>query len=250
MKKILFLMLSLAVASSAIAGPVKLQKNQISPSAKGVELTKAPTLAYQNVQTMNINAPKVLIPQHEAVPGLRLLERMSAATRAVVTEQPDGTVTYYKRTAGVGLYYASNTSPYVEYSDQSGIVTVVENGNTVWFKNLFYDGGIGLFGTYWIQGTKNSAGTQITIAKAQDVAYSSNYDAYVRIGTATMQAQTVSTNYPYGYRMRNLSKTGNITFNISNGVLTMANSQSSGGGAGSGIVTYWSDDAPARVLLR
>lgn len=236
-------MLSLAVTTSAFAGvKVNAQKALLQQNSRTTKVTKAPALAYnQNVQTMNIDVPRVQLPQHEVVPGLRLLDRNSA-TRAIVTEQPAGTVVYYKRTAGTAVWPGLDESPYVTNGNMSGFVMAVEDGNTVWFKNLLYDAGKA-FGTYWIKGTKNSAGTQITIAKGQDMGYSSQYDAYVRLGTASLTATTVSDTYPYGYRMRNLSTSGNITFTISNGVLIHQGSQSGAAGAGTnGLVAYWSDD--------
>ena len=182
MKKILFLMLSLAVTTGAFAG-VKVnsvQKGILPQATKSMKVTKAPAVAYkQNVQSMNINAPKVTPKQHQLMPieGMRALEQMTSNTfRAPHKADPAGTVKNYKRTAGQFLAPNAEFSA-LSFGQQAGTITVIENGNTVYFKNLLYDPNnflltayvqYGASGAdYYIEGTKS--GNTITIELGQTI---------------------------------------------------------------------------------
>ena len=227
-------MLSLAVASSAIAGPVKhVQKGQLQPSTSRMgKLTKAPVANNLNVQASDIKAPKVQKKQREMIPceGLRLMEKQSL--RAVVSEQPAGTLTQYIR-SGKALTLTYNSGWYYTNADQGGVVDVVVNGNTIWFKNLLYDPD-GYFDDYWIQGTKS--GNTITIPMGQDIEYSSNYNAYIQLGWGSTYVSGGSLGF---YHNANMTE---ATFTVNGDVLTLDGAYFTSNYTGMGLVAYWSDD--------
>lgn len=162
--------------------------------------------------------------------GLRVLERN---TRAVVTEQPLGTVVYYQRAGKALTLSYSNYSWNHTNADQAGSMTAVINGNTIWFKNLLYDPD-GYWNDYWIEGTKS--GSRITIALDQDVYYSSIYNAYVRIGWGS--TRLINGNLAF---IRNANKT-TATFTIDGDVLTLDDARFTSDYTGQGLVLYWTDD--------
>lgn len=245
MKKILFLMLSLAVASSAIAGPVKhVQKSQMPQQATKVgKLTKAPVAYNLNVNASQINAPMVQKQQHEVIPceGFRVFENMSQTqTRAAVTTTPTGTAKTYLRKGGVFLAPNAALSS-LTYGDQGGAIEAVQDGNTVWFKNFLYDPNgyltsafvqYGGNSEYWIYGT--ISGNTLTIPMQQEMINVGGYT--IRLGWGTMYTANGSiTMY------LNTSAT-EATFTINGDELTLNGSQLSGSYLGVGFVAYWDDD--------
>ena len=231
MKKILFLLLSVAVASSAFAGVKvnQVQKSVLPQASKITKVSNAPAVTKVNVQTMNINAPRVQAPQRQALPieGLSWLENsVNPSQRAVVTEQPAGEVKSYIRSGKAN--YCDDSSVYT--GDQSGTVTVVVDGDTYWFKNLFYDP-LGNFDVnYWIQGTKS--GNVITVSLPQDVDATTytGYTVQMAWGTTRISGSSIA-----------FTKSSNAAayFDIdSNGVLTLRNATYSSSYAGNGLHAY------------
>ena len=235
MKKILFLLLSMAVATSAFAiGQRHMQAPKYQSNKKVEKVTTAPVLSYiKSTQTMD-NAPK-FTPQHRNVlPGLRVLERSTrpASFNAPIVDQPDGTVSYYRR-SGKATYNSLNETGddiVAAYGDQSGIVTVVTNGNYVYFKNLLYDPE-GFYPDYWVRGTKNNAGTQITITLPHDI----DATSYASYGV-TIQLYWGSTRVQNGEITWTRNNTTSAYFDIaSDGTLSLRNGNSSTTFTGNGL---------------
>ncbi|MBR5726705.1 MAG: hypothetical protein IKX56_08245 [Muribaculaceae bacterium] len=232
MKKILFLMLSVAVATSAFAtARVNGVQKSLPQTNKVTAVTKA-EVKTANAVAHNFNAPKVQKQQQMLMPceGLRVLERN---TRAVVTDQPAGTVVNYQRGGKALTLTYQSSSWYYTNADQSGFVTAVEDGNTIWFKNLFYDPE-GYWDDYWFQATKS--GNTVTMPLGQDVYYSSSYSAYVRLAWGS----TYVNNGSLGLYI-NTNKT-EATFTIDGDVLTLDGAQFTSNYTGQGLVLYWTDD--------
>ena len=234
MKKILFMMLSLAVATSAIAGgQLNVQKVKYQSTKKAEKVSPAPVLSYnKNVQSMNVNAPRVTAQQRAAMTceGLKLLENMSkpASFKAPVTSQPAGEVKNYLR-SGMAIYQASESGVY--QGEQSGVVTVVVDGDTYWFKNLLYDPN-NKFPEYWIQGTKS--GDKINIDLPQDIddqTYSS-YGLTIQMvwGATRLSGQNISFT-------PNTNADASFTVNA-DGTLTLDNATYSGNWVGNGLNAY------------
>ena len=233
MKKFIYLILSMAVATSAFAG-VKANHVQMLPLQQTSKAAEFPMTAvtsnHLNPPTTEINAPRIMPKQREVIPceGLRVLER-STSLRAVVDYQPEGTVTGFMR-EGKALTLSNDS---YTNADQTGYVTAVVNGNKIWFKNLFYDSD-GNFDDYWIEGTKT--GSNIIIDLGQDIMYSSYLDAYIRIGWG--QTRVLNGNLKFYH---NTIKT-EATFTIIGNVLTLNDAKFTSDYTGMGLVAYWSDD--------
>lgn len=150
--------------------------------------------------------------------------------------RPEGTVKYYMR-AGKALTVTYSDDWYYTDTDQAGFIMAVEDGNTIWFKNLFYDPDsyfASNFGDYWIEGKKR--GIRVTVALDQNIWYSSEDDAYVRLGWGN----TYLYNGSLGFYHKPVQTTAN--FIISGDVLTLENARHTGNYTGQGLVAYWSDD--------
>ena len=174
----------------------------------------------------NKDATHVAKPR-EVIPGLSALQRtMNPSYKAPVTEQPAGTEMYYIRSGKAN--YCDDSSVYT--GDQSGVVTVVENGNTVWFKNLFYDPEGNFPVDYWVQGTKS--GNVITVSLPQDID-ATTYSGYtVQMAWGTTRVSGSSLNFTK-------SSIATAYFDIDNdGVLTLRNATYPSSYAGNGLHTY------------
>jgi len=232
MKKFLFLLLGLAVSTTAFAGVnqrlTKAQPVQNKRTATSIKLdTRVP---------MVMGMAKTAQPQF-ALTNDRVVEAKSKGMfRAVITEQPEGTVKYYNRGgSSVYRYYDSSaSSPWgsVTYGEQDGLVMTVENGNTIYIKNILYDPD-GYYEDYWVEGTKS--GTRINVAMGQEIMYSEYYDAYIVLGMGTLA-------YSSGFSFTKGSAT-NAVFKIgSDNSLTLQNSAYDGNYGGTCLSCYWSDD--------
>ena len=227
MKKILFLMLSLAVSASAFAGVNKMAFSK-SSQANAVSKTMA---AKKHVSA----APIIDLAQKHAIATADVKAGKKVQSRTVVTDQPAGTVKYYDRTGGTSVhrYYDSTaSSPWsgLEYTEQSGMVITVENGNVVWIKNILYDPD-GYFDDYWVQGTKTS--NRITIQTGQELLnYSDGSSIVLYMGTLTNNSGSLSWT-------RGSSTT--IRFQISGNNLTLQNSTETGTASGTCLGCDWDD---------
>lgn len=177
MKKILFLLLGLAVSVSAVAGPQKHQRLGMAKMSKttSMRMNKQATAATE----FTIGNPvlnKLVSDKGQVVFQTERSIVKDATIKAVVTDQPAGTDRVYTRTGGDAIYRGSNG---ITAGNQSGTVQAVENGDTIWFKNLLYDPN-GYMGNYWVYGIKN--GNTVSVPLGQHVAYSSQYSAYIALG--------------------------------------------------------------------
>lgn len=150
-------MLSLAVSASAFAG---VNAQQITKGQRAMDSKKA-------VVTLNESYPGIMKMSHKKANhyGFKAEPLQRVMSRDVVTEQPEGTVQYYKRTAGTAVWVSADD--YYTPGDQDGYVMTVQNGNTYWFKNILYDPD-GYFGDYWVKGTKS--GNYVTVELGQAIA--------------------------------------------------------------------------------
>lgn len=221
-------MLSMAVSASAIAGVNKIALSK-SSQANAVSKTMA---AKKQISA----APIIDLAQKHAIATADVKAGKKVQSRTVVSEQPAGTVKYYDRTGGTSVhrYYDSTaSSPWggLAYTEQSGMVITVEDGSTVWIKNILYDPD-GYFGDYWIQGTKTS--NRITIQTGQELLnYSDGTSIVLYMGELTNNNNSLSWT-------RNTSAT-TIRFNISGNKLTLYNSTESSTANGTCLGCDWDD---------
>jgi len=247
MKKILFLMLSLAVTTGAFAGvKVNAQKGNLpQQNTRTEKVSHVTTMTPANVTMQNINAPKVTPKQHQLMPieGMRALEQMTSNTfRAPHKADPAGTVKNYKRTAGQFLAPNAELSA-LSFGQQAGTITVIENGNTVYFKNLLYDPNnylltafvqYGASGAdYYIEGTKS--GNTITIQLGQTIVDLSAQGLNIVLARGTTRSGSSGVSFT-----KNSATTA--TFTINGDVLTLNNSAESTNGYGNGLAAIWDDD--------
>ena len=177
MKKFLFLMLSLAVSASAFAG---VNAQRITKGQRALD-------SKRTVATLNESYPAIMKMSKKQFATSFMAEALPrTANRDVVTDQPEGTVKYYKRTGGTANFlYPQNGSWYYVNGEQEGYVMAVVDGNTIWFKNLLYDP-YGYFGDYWVKGTGASSGSYVTITLPQGIEPFGSYgDCELIWGTTT-----------------------------------------------------------------
>lgn len=242
-------MLSLAVTTSAFAGvKVNAQKGHMLPqTSKATKVSHANSMtAATNVQTMNINAPRVTPKQQQLIPmaGMRVLEAKTSnhvSMNAPYMADPAGTLQNYKRSAG--QYLAPNAAlTALAFGDQAGTIATYRSGNTIWFKNLLYDPNDYLRNAfadyvdpadYYIEGTVS--GSTITIQLGQTIVDLSMYGLNVVLKRGT----TRSTSSGVGFTVNSATT---ATFTINGDVLTLNNSQQSTTGYGNGLAAVWDDD--------
>lgn len=89
---------------------------------------------------------------------------------------------YYKRAETGSTYYPSGQQIYI--GTQSGIATIIEDGNNVYFKEPItrYTNGS------WVKGVKD--GNTITVAAHQPLAYSTDYGTTISLRWAVVNAAT------------------------------------------------------------
>jgi len=230
MKKFLFLLLGLAVSASAFAGV----------NSQRITKGKAVAASRQAVATLNENHPAaqkmskqknafVMTPFEN---NMRPIEK--SQLRAPVTQQPEGTVKYYKRTAGTALFSGPdeedpNSIAYYT-GNQDGYVMTVTDGSTVWFKNLIYDPQ-GYLPDYWIKGSKS--GSRITINITQEIANTTQWgNVVLGYGSYTTSGNSIS--FTPG-------STNTIQYSITNSGKTLT-LQSTNATNHRGLAAYWEDD--------
>ena len=182
MKKFLFLLMSLAVTTGAIAGVPQAKSDLTQTKRYGMKVNApAPVMqmAQERQQAMNFTLAKDVKGDHQTL-------------KAVVTQEPSGTKYYYSRSGNALFLGAGGEGLY--YGAQSGTVEVVVDNNTYWFKNLLYDP-YGCYSDYWVKGTKN--GSNITLSLPQDisthsVAYDDDLSIKLRWGASTVSSGQVS----------------------------------------------------------
>lgn len=209
MKKLLFLLLGLAVAVGANAGVNK-------------QVSTAQTKSAINFKTQRIAQP--------VQPGFF----------APVTEQPAGELKVYQR-SGKALW---RTSSGLSTGNQSGSINVVfgEN-NKVYFEDLLY----GFYGGYWtpphawIEGTLSADGTRITVPLGQSVYYNTNWDADIILCWGTSAVTGTSVGFTCDESVTE------AVYAVEGNKISLLNSQATPGAAyaayeGTGLSCWWSDD--------
>ena len=151
MKKLLFLLLGLAVASSAVAGNLK----KAHPQNRGKVMPRI------EKREMMKKAPKMQ--------GVDLLSKKSGMFRAPVTEQPEGEVKRYNR---AGQYDFLSSNGYISCGNQIGKVEIVfAEENQVYLKNILC-GANAYFGyDSWVSGTYDPTENIITVPMEQAIGY-------------------------------------------------------------------------------
>ena len=166
MKKLLFLLMSVAVLSAS-AG-----------------INKAPLK--KDVAKYNVKAKTEFVTPFKMD---RVVEKQ--VLRAPVTEQPAGEVRTYQR-AGDCLYVDGQ---YVTAGTQDGFITLIfADNNIVWFKNIFYQVEEN-FGDSYVYGTLSEDGTKITVPMGQSIYWSDYYsaDVVLSFGTSSVASNIVWT---------------------------------------------------------
>ena len=221
----------MAVAGSALAGVHKQPISQLKQSV--VQLAK------NTPSSVKLTAANPFVKKQQGIGSYvdRLMKKdKGGVLRAVVSEQPAGTVKYYTRTAGnsVHRYYdSSSETPWggITYGAQEGTVLAVENGSTIWFKNLLYDPD-GYFDDYWIQGTKQ--GTRVTIQLQQEILnYSDGSSIILVMGDLTYVQGS-------GFSWTRSDAT-TARFNISGNTLTLQGTSETSAANGTYLGCDWDD---------
>lgn len=134
----------------------------------------------------------------------------------------------YERSNSGLTFYTSGQDIY--YANQSGMVTIVEDGDNVYIKNPISRLELGT----WVRGTKS--GNTITIATHQPLSYNANYDA-----TISLRWGAVPNNGNIGNAD---SHAENFTFTVSGDVLTLEDSESFLTATGDSYFMgwFWDDD--------
>lgn len=134
---------------------------------------------------------------------------------------------FYQRGATGTAYFNQNQS--VSMAKQSGMVTVVEDGNNVWIKDFITRYSVGS----WVKGTKN--GNTITVAARQPLSYSAQYGA-----STSLRWGVITADGKIGNADNNAEA---FTFTVNSDVLTLEGTQAFGGSADALFVgAFWDDD--------
>ena len=171
MKKILFLLLSAAVAFSVAAGVNTKSYRVIPPNSQDTQLVA--------------KGMKNDVKEKRHAKDKRMMRQpMKQAVNKPRANQPEGELVTYTR-SGNAVYNHGGT--YIA-AQQSGEMDIVydPDGTTVYLKNIIFKSD-SLFGDYWVQGTLNSDGTAISVPMGQSIYKFSTYNVYVKLawGTST-----------------------------------------------------------------
>ena len=217
MKKLVFLLLSAAVAVSAMAG-INGTKATMPKHLTPVSQKMNPvTMDYTIQQTHQFN--------------LQTMFKANRAAEDLITEQPEGDARLYTRT-GTCIYYSSK----LYYGDQDGIETTIvyaADGETIYMLNPVskFEGGT------WVRGT--ISGNKITIPLGQFVSWNSTYSYGLILAWGTFVNGT-------GYTTD--SSVTEATFTISGNTITMDNTSDDGTNM-TGLSLIWSDDSSWQGFL-
>ena len=182
MKKLLFLLLGLAVTASASAGVDFKQLPKVQPNQ--IHKTQPRQIKATNKNVVNLSVPR-LQPTKSTAQMWNAFSQdnklQGAAKKRIVNNEPQFKVPIYDQPEGEEkVYTRSGTAFWYESGyktgNQSGTVTVVfaPDGQTVYFKNLLFTSG-DQYGDTWMYGTIE--GNEIHVPLGQSIFYSSSYDA-------------------------------------------------------------------------
>ena len=158
MKKILFLLLSAAVAASAVAG--------VNMPVKRVDQNKSP-----GIPLVAKDKKADVKEKRRAVDDRMTGKTMKQAFSAADPNRPEGNLFRYVR-SGNAVILTNGTYQSLNQSDTMDIVYGLD-GTTVYLKNILYGSNV-KFGDYWVQGQLSADGTQITVPMGQRIYHSSS----------------------------------------------------------------------------
>ena len=158
MKKLLLLLLSAAVAASAVAGVNLPEKRVDQDKSRGIPLVKR-----------DVN--KDVKEKRHAVDDRMMAPPMKQAFNATDDGRPEGHLKRYTR-SGKAVILTDGTYQSFNQSDTMDIVYGLD-GTTVYLKNILYGSNV-KFGDYWVQGQLSADGTQITVPMGQRIYHSSS----------------------------------------------------------------------------
>jgi hypothetical protein len=158
MKKILFLLLSAAVAASAVAG--------VNMPVKRVDQNKSPGIPLV-AKDKKFDVKEKRRAVDDRMTGKTMKQSFSAAD----PNQPEGDLYRYVR-SGNAVILTNGTYQSLNQSDTMDIVYGLD-GTTVYLKNILYGSNV-KYGDYWVQGQLSADGTQITVPMGQRIYHSSS----------------------------------------------------------------------------
>ena len=158
MKKILFLLLSAAVAASAVAG--------VNMPVKRVDQNKSP-----GIPLVAKDKKADVKEKRRAVDDRMTGKTMKQAFSDADPNQPEGNLARYVR-SGNAVILTNGTYQSLNQSDTMDIVYGLD-GTTVYLKNILYGSNV-KYGDYWVQGQLSADGTQITVPMGQRIYHSSS----------------------------------------------------------------------------
>ena len=158
MKKILFLLLSAAVAASAVAG--------VNMPVKRVDQNKSP-----GIPLVAKDKKADVKEKRRAVDDRMTGKTMKQAFSDADSNQPEGNLARYVR-SGNAVILTNGTYQSLNQSDTMDIVYGLD-GTTVYLKNILYGSNV-KFGDYWVQGQLSADGTQITVPMGQRIYHSTS----------------------------------------------------------------------------
>ena len=176
MKKILFLLLSAAVAASAVAG--------VNLPAKRVGHDKS-----RGIPLVDKNVYKDVKEKRRSVDDRMTAPPMKQAFNATDDSRPEGHLKRYTRSGKV--VFLDNAHYYS--ADQSDTIDIVFalDGSTVYLKNILMGSGL-KYGDYWVQGVLSTDGTKIAVPMGQRIYQQTSPNINIVLAWGT------STYFPYG----------------------------------------------------
>lgn len=200
----------------------------------------------QHVWLPGINSDATLVAKLDARNAVAVPSRYKASPRKTTTQEGNVTVTTdehgiitdvtgveakdYLRAATGTAYYASSGS--MSQAKQSGLVTIIEDGNNVYIKNPVTRYTVGS----WVKGVKS--GNNITVATKQPLSYDSQYNA-----TASLRWGLINTQG----KISAADETAEVfTFTVDGNVLTLQGTAAYDGSADALYMgVFWDDDNSA-----
>ena len=158
MKKLLLLLLSAAVAASAVAGVNLPAKRVDQDKSRGIPLVKKDVKSDVKEKRHAVNDRMTASPVRQAF-------------NATDDSRPEGHLKRYTR-SGKAVILTDGTYQSFNQSDTMDIVYGLD-GTTVYLKNILYGSNV-KFGDYWVQGQLSADGTQITVPMGQRIYHSSS----------------------------------------------------------------------------
>lgn len=171
MKKILFLLLSAAVAASAVAG--------VNLPAKRVGHDKS-----RGIPLVDKNVYKDVKEKRRAVDDRKMAPPMKQAFNATDDGRPEGHLKRYTR-SGKAVFLENGSYYSTDQSDTMDIVFALD-GSTVYLKNILM-GSNQKYGDYWVQGVLSTDGTKIAVPMGQPIYHQTtpNINVVLAWGTST-----------------------------------------------------------------